>query len=140
MPSGVSDGIFDVSRRGMKLGDMIKKADIVLFAILVLLGLSALLVLRSGGPIGSTVEITVDGEKYGSYPLNVDAVIDVDTEYGHNQVTISAGTVCITESDCFGHDCEGFGKISRVRQSIMCLPHRLIVTISGKSDVDIVVY
>ena len=124
----------------MKLKDMIKKADIALFAALVLIGLASLGFLLTGEGSGSTVNITVDGEAYGSYPLAVDRVIDVDTEFGHNQITISGGRVWVSETDCSGHDCEHFGKISLAKQSIMCLPHKLIVSISGKSDVDIVLY
>jgi len=124
----------------MKLKDMIKKADVALFAALVLIGLASLGFLINGSSTGSTVNVTVDGEAYGSYPLSIDRVIDVDTEFGHNQITISGGKVWISETDCSGHDCEHFGKISLAKQSIMCLPHRLIVTISGKTDVDIVLY
>ncbi len=124
----------------MKLKDMIKKADVALFAALVLIGLASLGFLINGSSTGSAVNVTVDGEAYGSYPLSIDRVIDVDTEFGHNQITISGGKVWISETDCSGHDCEHFGKISLAKQSIMCLPHRLIVTISGKTDVDIVLY
>lgn len=124
----------------MKLKDLIKKADVALFAALVLIGLASLGFLISGKDSGNTVNITVDGEPYGSYPLAVDRVIDVDTEFGHNQITISGGRVWVSETDCTGHDCEHFGKISLAKQSIMCLPHKLIVSVSGKSDVDIVLY
>ena len=124
----------------MKLRDFIKKADVALFAVLVLIGLASLGFLVSGKGSGNTVNITVDGERFGSYPLSVDRVIDVDTEFGHNQVTISGGKVWVSESDCTGHDCEHFGKISLAKQSVMCLPHKLIVSISGKTDVDIVLY
>ena len=124
----------------MKLRDLIKKADVALFAVLVLIGLASLGFLVSGKGSGSTVNITVDGAPYGSYPLAIDRVVDVDTEFGHNQITISGGKVWVSETDCPGHDCEHFGKISLAKQSVMCLPHKLIVSISGKSDVDIVLY
>ena len=124
----------------MKLKDLIKKADVALFAVLVLIGLASLGFLISGKGSGSTVNITVDGKPYGSYPLSIDRVIDVDTVFGHNQITISGGKVWVSETNCSGHDCEHFGKISLAKQSIMCLPHKLIVSISGKSDVDIVLY
>ncbi len=124
----------------MKFRDMIKKADIFLLIFLLVLGFASLLLLKSGNAAGESVEITVDGKPYGSYPLGTDRVIDVNTKFGYNQITISGGTVWVSDSNCAGHDCESFGAISMPKQAIMCLPHRLIVTISGESDVDAVLY
>ena len=117
-----------------------KKADIILLAIFLLLGIGSVLVLRLQSAEGTTVIISVNGEEFGRYPLRVDREIDVDTGYGHNTVRISAGTVRVTESDCPNHDCEDFGAIARPAQSIMCIPHRLIVLISGDTDIDTVIY
>ena len=117
----------------------IRKADIALLIFLVALGIASLFLLPDSG-VGENVVITVNGEVYGQYPLSVDKVIDVSTEYGYNKVIISDGTVRVSESDCANHECQAFGDIDTPRQTIMCLPHRLIITITGKSDVDVVVY
>ena len=117
-----------------------KKADIILLAVFLLLGAAGMLTLRLQPTEGNTVVISVNGEEYGRYPLSVDREIDVDTGYGHNTVMISSGTVRVTESNCPNHDCEGFGAISRPAQSIMCIPHRLIVRITGYTDIDTVIY
>jgi len=117
-----------------------KKADVILLAVFLLLGVGSILILRLQPSSGDTVVITVNGEEYGRYPLNVDRVIDVDSEYGHNTVTISAGRVSVTESNCPNHDCERFGAVSKPAQSIMCLPHRMAVKITGETDIDTVIY
>ena len=117
-----------------------KKADILLLAVFLLMGAGSMFALRLQPDTGDTVVISVDGEEYGRYPLSTDREISVDTVYGHNTVTISAGTVSVTESDCPNHDCEGFGAVSKPVQSIMCLPHRMIVRITGSTDIDAVLF
>ena len=125
----------------MKFTDFFKKADILLLASLFLLGvLSILFVQLRSGDSSDTVVITVDGNTFGSYPLSQDREIEVRTEFGFNRVTIRDGSVSITESDCPGHDCEAFGRISRPRQVILCMPHRLCVSIERETDVDMVSY
>ena len=117
-----------------------KKADIILLAVFLLMGAGSLLVLRLQPSEGTTVVINVNGEEFGRYPLYTDRVIDVNTEYGHNTVTISSGTVSVTESNCPNPDCESFGAIARPAQSIMCIPHRMIVRITGNTDIDTVLF
>lgn len=117
-----------------------KRADIVLLAVFLLMGVGSLMVLRLQPCEGTTVIISVNGEEVGRYPLHTDRVIDVDTEFGHNTVTISGGTVSVTGSNCPNHDCESFGAIARPAQSIMCIPHRMIVRISGDTDIDTVLF
>ena len=116
------------------------KADILLLAVFLLMGFGSMLALRLPSSEGSQVIISVGGEELGRYPLGVDREIKLETEYGRNTVTIRSGTVSVTESDCPNHDCERFGAISRPPQSILCIPHRLVVRITGETDVDAVLF
>ena len=123
-----------------KIFSFFKWADAILLAVFLLLGVGSLLALRLPDSGGSTVVISVNGEEIGRYPLNIDRELAVDTEYGHNTVTIRAGTVSVTESDCPNHDCERFGAVSDPARSILCIPHRLVIRITGKTDVDAVLF
>lgn len=123
-----------------KIFSFFKRADAVLLAVFLLLGAGSLLLLRWPSPEGGTVVISVNGEEYGRYPLDTDRVIEVDSEYGHNTVVIRSGAVSVTESDCPNHDCERFGAVSRPVQSILCIPHRMAVRITGEAEVDAVIY
>lgn len=122
-----------------------RKTDFLLLLGLLLLGmLSVVLVLLYSGSM-QTVEISVNGQLYGSYPLSQNRIVTVETEFGRNVVKIADHGVSVTESDCTGHDCIRFGSITKRGQVIMCLPHRLIVSITGgssveKPEVDAVVY
>ncbi len=123
-----------------KLASFFKKADIILLAVFLLMGAGSLLAAKLQPASGNTVVISVNGEEYGRYPLDVDREIDVDTVYGHNTVVISASTVRVSDSDCPNLDCERFGRISRPSQTIMCLPHRMLIRITGETDIDAVIY
>lgn len=113
-----------------------RKADILLLAALLLLGGLSVVFVHCTSGRAQTVELSVNGELWGVYPLSEQRRITVETEYGRNVVEISGGTVSVTESDCNGQDCLRFGKIENSGQVIMCLPHRLIISIRGGADIN----
>lgn len=109
----------------------IKKADILLFVVLVVLGLTLSLLSLADGGRGQEVVVTVDGALYGTYPLTVDQTIEI-TQKGHtNKITIKDGAAQMTYSSCHNQVCVEDGKISRTNQSIVCLPNRVMVEITG---------
>ena len=124
----------------LELSAFFRKADLLLFAVFLLLGVGALFLPRLAAEKADTVILLVDGKEYGRYPLDTDREIPVDSEYGHNTVSIRGSSVTVTESDCPSHDCERFGAISQSAQSIVCLPHRLLIRISGETEIDAVLY
>ena len=126
----------------MKNG-FIKKADIVLFAVLLVLGIGSTLLLGVFGfekPEDAVVEVSVNGEVVRTAELNKDQTIEIDNEFGRNLIVIEAGRVFVKEADCSGHDCIKMGEISKGGQAIMCLPHRLIITIVKGGGLDATAY
>ena len=117
-----------------------KKADLLLLAVLLLIGAGSLLMLKSGQK-GSTAVVTVDGETVVRIQLTEERFMQtVETAYGKNTFLIENGSICVIESDCRGGDCMHFAAISREGQTIVCLPHHLSVTIEGGgSGPDVVV-
>jgi len=107
-----------------------KKADIFLAVALLLLGLGSFLLLQSRQKAGDTVTVTVDGSLYGTYPLAEDRTERIDTALGSNTLRIEGGRVWISEADCPNHDCVEKGAIAKQGQIILCLPHKLSVTIT----------
>lgn len=99
---------------------------------LLLLGLGSFLLLQSSQKSGDTVVVTVDGTVYGTYPLSEDRTLTVDTGRGTNTLRIEGGRVWISEADCPNHDCVEKGAISSTGQIILCLPHKLSVTITSR--------
>lgn len=53
---------------------------------------------------------------------------------GYNLVCIENGGVFVREADCENGDCIRQGTIHHTGESIICLPHKLTVTIVGSVD------
>ena len=134
----------------------IRKADIILFIVLVAIGLAASAALTlSHGEAGSSSKVIIEsgGDLYARYPLSEDRTVvvpapkqiaadapsaDTDGEasaqYDHyNVVVISGGTVSVTEASCKNQVCVKHGVISRPGESIVCLPNRMVVRIENGS-------
>lgn len=117
---------------------IIKKADIVLLAVLLLVS-TALSVWSFSGGSGAKAVVTVDGELYGTYSLSQDQVIEIRQNNHLNKITIKDGSVQMSYSDCHNQICVNDGRISRANQSIVCLPNKVMVEIiGGEEDIDAV--
>ena len=122
---------------------MIKKADIVLLIIILVVGIPLSVLSLTEGIGGDKVRISLDGEIYGVYPLGEDREIDV-TEDGHtNHITIKDGQVSMSYSTCRNQVCVNTGAISETKDAIVCLPNRVVVeiisSVNGKGgDADVI--
>ena len=118
--------------------NIIKKADIILFIVLVLLGGALTVWSLMGGTDKTQVVIHVEGKLYGTYPLSKDQTITIE-EYGHyNQVVIEDGKVHMHEANCHNQLCVRQGVISSSNIPIVCLPNRVVVEIvDGEEEVDV---
>ena len=111
-----------------------RRADLLLLLGLLafggIIGLCLLLTGRSGGE----VQVRVAGEIVGTYQLNKNQSVTIDGVGGTNLLVIEDGTAAITEADCPDALCVNMGKISRAGQSIVCLPHQVVVEVVEESD------
>ncbi|NLD19647.1 MAG: NusG domain II-containing protein [Clostridiales bacterium] len=113
---------------------MVKKADIILAVFLIIIGFAMSGILSFGQPAADELLITVNGEKFGSYPLLEDNKITIKKNGHINNVTIMDGNVSMNFSDCNGQDCVHQHEISKTGESIVCLPNKVMLEIKGKSD------
>lgn len=100
-------------------------------AVLLLFGMRYFLWGHKG--IGSVVVIYTDGTEFARYPLTENAEIVVEQKSGRNVLCIEDGKVFMREADCPKQECVGMGKINRIEQTIVCLPHRVVVEIRPDS-------
>jgi hypothetical protein len=88
------------------------------------------------------VEIQVNGEIYKKINLteNSSETIDLETEYGKNLIVVEGKQVYMQEADCPDQVCVEGGAITKIGESIICLPHKVVVKIkgAGASEVDAV--
>ena len=109
-----------------------KKRDILLAGGIVLVALVMLLVMHvTGETKGDQVQITVNGEIYGTYPLEKDQTIQVTEGEFHNVIRIEDGQAYMEEADCPDGYCKRQGTISRVNETIVCLPHKLVAEVES---------
>ena len=80
-------------------------------------------------PAGNVV-ITIDNKEYDTISLKENKKIVIENEYGGNVIIIKDEQVFVESANCPDRTCVKQGKIMKTGQSIVCLPHRLTVTIS----------
>ena len=87
-----------------------------------------------------TVVIYVDGKIEKKLDLNKNQEYKVNVDNGYNIVRIKDKKVRIKESDCSNQTCVNMGTISKDGQTLICLPHKVEVTIvsDDKSEVDVI--
>lgn len=78
---------------------------------------------------GRQVKVLVENKVVWQQPLTANAEYLVQTKYGQNTVVVQNGSCFVKNADCRDAICQKSGKISRRGQSIVCLPHRLVVEV-----------
>ena len=84
---------------------------------------------------GNMVSVEVDGNPYQSYSLNKDGNYRLETKWGYNILVIREGMADITEADCPDEICVRERRISKEGETLVCLPHKLVVTVLGQGEV-----
>lgn len=77
---------------------------------------------------GQYAVVTINGEQTARYSLSENTQTDIVSS-GINRLVIENGEAYISFADCKTNVCVKTGKISKVGQSIVCLPHNLIIEI-----------
>lgn len=112
-----------------------KKKDVVLAAALLLTAFLLFLAMRLRGHAdGGEVRITVDGEPYGTYSLFEERELCVRQASGMNVIRIGGGEVWVAEADCPDGYCVRQGKVHKRNETIVCLPHRLVIEVTGGEE------
>ena len=82
---------------------------------------------------GMMAVVSRDGEIIGSYPLKTGERIVFTGDRGErNVLAIRNGEAYMEEADCPDKLCVKQGPIGKNGESIICLPHKLVVQIIGK--------
>ncbi len=108
--------------------------DLLILAVIIVTGVFAVFFALNNNN-GETVEISLNGEVIYNLPLDEDRTIEIE---GIGKVIIADSTVKLIESTCPDHLCELQGEISSAGESIICLPNKLIITIKGDSEWDVI--
>lgn len=107
-----------------------KKKDIILGIGMIAAALLMLLVLQiNRGEEGNRIQVILDGKIYGTYSLEKNQVIEIEEGSFYNKIRVEDGKAYMEEANCPDGYCEEQGKISKHTQTIVCLPHKLVVEV-----------
>ena len=73
---------------------------------------------------------TIDSVSYSNISQAKKQEIEIKTDKGKNIVWIHDNCVEMKEADCPDKYCVKQGKITKTRQNIVCLPHKMVVEIA----------
>lgn len=124
----------------MKTGD---KIVLIIIIVSLVCGISLRILFAKGN--AKKVLIIVDGKLFKEIPLNGDTshneIIFVKSKEGYLNVEISNGEIWVTDSTCKDKLCIKEGAISKVGDTIICLPNRISISIEGEnSNIDTISY
>ena len=116
------------------------KNDIIFIGLLLLFCIASCIVVYKGAAVkGSYLTITVDGQSYGTYSLLEEQTITIAE--GENIIVIEDGRAYMSYASCPDQLCVKQHKISFDKESIICLPNKVVLTISSdrESDLDMII-
>ncbi|MBR5322635.1 MAG: NusG domain II-containing protein [Clostridia bacterium] len=111
----------------LKIGDIIL-ISIILFITAWVFGLRLF-----GFDDGKSVVVTI-GDVERVYTLSENTSFDIENNGISLTVVIENGYVFVGNSNCPEQVCAEYGKISRIGQSIACVPAHLFIKIIGEGD------
>ena len=114
-----------------------KKSDfIVIGAVSVIVGILLVCLYVFGGESGKYVQVESNGNVIDTLKLDE----DIQKEYAFgdetNTLKIENGKATVTSANCPDGICVNHKAIYRKGESIICLPHKLVITIIGDSPTD----
>lgn len=117
---------------------MRKNLLLLLAVVLVMIGALIFLYLRPAE--GELAVITVDGAVVKTIDLSAvtgTQTFTITTHQGENVIEAERGRIRIVEADCPDGICVATGWITAGDLPIVCLPHRLVITIETGSESEI---
>lgn len=118
---------------------LMKKRDLVIVAIVLLVAAAGMLAVKflspAPDPVTPTARILVGSYTYKTVPLDEDQIIEIDQGNGVvNHVEVKDGAITMLDSTCPDQQCVGQGEITPenyedrpLRNWIVCLPNQVTV-------------
>ena len=109
-----------------------KKDALLLIFILAAAAVLFIIFFFMNNKSAENVVIKVNGNIVYSAAITKDADLTINGyDGGYNKVKIANSSVTVTDADCPDDVCVNTGAISRSGQTIVCLPHKMVIEITG---------
>ena len=106
--------------------------DVILIGAILLIAIAGGLFLLLFRGFGDYVQVTIDGELYGTYSLSHDLTENIYTsedKSSYNRLVISGGKAYVESASCPDKICAEHRPVHRKGESIVCLPNRVVITV-----------
>ena len=113
-----------------------RRNDIILAAVLLLVSVAGFLLYKTLQPKGAYAVVRVDNAVVATFPLSEDTEYEIAGVGGKNTLVIKGGKADIVFAECPDGICADHAPVSKVGDAIVCLPHKVVVTVASgnKSD------
>jgi len=128
-------------RKDIDMKSKIKRDSVLVAVILIISFISFLILHFFVKKNGSFVVVKVDGKVQYTISIKENRELEIEGyQGGKNHIVIKDGFAYMALADCPDKLCENMGKISKTGETIVCMPHRVVVEIVGvRSEVDSIV-
>jgi hypothetical protein len=120
---------------------MIKKNDLILIGVVILLGLAVIIFMNATKSEGSKVVITIDGNVYDTLELKDNKSYTVKGDNGEwNTFEIKDGYVNMLDASCPDKLCVNHQDIHYNHETIVCLPNKVVLEVvdGEENEVDMI--
>ena len=120
-----------------RIGAILKRNDIIIAALLVIVAIICAIVMQVFvKKDGNVAVVSIDGQVYKELSLNVNTELEINEANGvdgYNILVIDNGYAYMKDADCVNKICVHQGKINKVGETIVCLPHKVVIEIKGET-------
>lgn len=119
--------------------------DTILVAVILIIAAAGLLFFGLNKEMGSSVAVNINGEQTAVYPLSVNTEVTITTGENNehiNVLTIKDGKAYISEANCPDGICAETRAAQYVGETIVCLPHKVVIEIVAEntdSEIDVAI-
>lgn len=113
--------------------------DFILAAVILVIAVAGLLIMNFTKTQGDFVVVKIDRVEKYRYSLSEDITVDIVTGEGDkniNTLVIKNGEAFMTQADCPDGICVAHKPIKNTGESIVCLPHKIVIEIQSEDKVD----
>lgn len=112
-----------------------KRNDLILIAIVLIIGAGALLLIFNNKEAGSKVSVQMNGEEIITFDLDKDITYTIEGDNGAwNTFTIKDGYVDMIDASCPDKVCVEHKSIHHNHETIICLPNQVVLEIIGGEE------
>lgn len=116
---------------------MMKKFDLIIIAVVFAVsGILFFWLYYVNGDNGKFVQVEKNGKVVDTFSLEENIEKQYDFAGETNTLVIKNGKASVTEANCPDGICVNHKSVSRSGESIICLPHKFVITVTDEKSTD----